>query len=295
MKTVFKTDEITHIWAHQSAPYGRSPSALSFNGPAILSYATEMARHIEHKGKRAIILNETHYSITTSGHQNQIRGAIPSDIPVFRIGNIGRGASLHGIGGKELFEYAIEQASIANGRASRARSNGNKARHQREEAARLEDAQQVSAFFGLRRKVDSKAIERLRKASEAAERKAAELQRQREAQDRANQQFGYDAWKLGIEGDYFNPRNFPVAFRIEDGELVSTFGARVPIQEARLAFAFANRHRSQGWHRNGEQFKVGAYHLDAINEQGIVAGCHRISWAEIERLAPILSDSAVAA
>ena len=40
-----------------------------------------------------------------------------------------------------------------------------------------------------------------------------------------------------------------------------------------------------GWRRNGESCLVGVYQLDAITNQGIVAGCHRIAWEEVERFA----------
>ncbi len=62
-------------------------------------------------------------------------------------------------------------------------------------------------------------------------------------------------------------------------------GATVPLDEAEKAFRFAMIQRKRGWHKNGEQFKVGDYHLDAVNEQGVIAGCHRITWEEIERFA----------
>jgi predicted Abi (CAAX) family protease len=59
----------------------------------------------------------------------------------------------------------------------------------------------------------------------------------------------------------------------------------VPLPEAEKAFRFAMIQRKRGWHRNGDQFKVGDYQLDAVNEQGVIAGCHRIGWDEIERFA----------
>jgi len=64
-------------------------------------------------------------------------------------------------------------------------------------------------------------------------------------------------------------------------------GARVPLDEAQRAYRFAVIQRARGWHRNGETFKVGPYQLDAVNEQGVVAGCHRIAWDEIERFAKL--------
>lgn len=62
-------------------------------------------------------------------------------------------------------------------------------------------------------------------------------------------------------------------------------GARVPLVDAEKAYRFARLHRAKGWHRNGEVFRVGDYHLDAVNDFGVIAGCHRISWVEIERFA----------
>lgn len=72
------------------------------------------------------------------------------------------------------------------------------------------------------------------------------------------------------------------------GEMVTTKGARVPLTDAKRAYLFAMRLRARGWHRNGEQFKVGMYDLDAINEVGVIAGCHRVTWSEIERFAALM-------
>lgn len=66
MKTVFKSDEIAHIWANRGAPYGRSPGNLSFDGDAISSYATVIGRRIEHKGKTAFVLDRASFSVTTA-------------------------------------------------------------------------------------------------------------------------------------------------------------------------------------------------------------------------------------
>jgi hypothetical protein len=77
----------------------------------------------------------------------------------------------------------------------------------------------------------------------------------------------------------------PVALRASDGDMETSRGSRVPLPAAHRAFQFALKHRAAGWHRNGDQFEVGHYHLDAVNEQGVVAGCHRIGWDEIERFA----------
>lgn len=294
MKTVFKSEEIAHIWAHKSAPYGKSPGAVSFDGPVIRSYSTAIARHIEHKGKAAIILNTTSYSVTTSGkHQPRIRQAIHGlGIPVFWIDGqpMGTGLSLTG---DELFTYYIEKAAqcLKDAQQPRIRPHTVEA-HKARAAHALEQAKAVAAFFGLRRKVDEKAIERLAAAKARAEKRERLLQEQRDAAERQIQEDAYKAWIANLpmpEGLYFNARLFPVAFRVEGEELVSTLGARVPLRAAQVAYRFITSKRGQEWRENGETCPVGHYRLNAINAQGIVAGCHRITWAEIERLAPVLS------
>lgn len=71
-----------------------------------------------------------------------------------------------------------------------------------------------------------------------------------------------------------------------DGEDVETSRyARVPLAAAERTFRFVWARRAQGWHRNGETHVVGNYSLEAVNEQGLVIGCHRITWAEVERFA----------
>lgn len=285
MKTKFKSDEIAHIWAHKSAPHGDAPSAMSFNGDAFLSYGTEIARHFTRKGQSYVVLNDTGFSVTTSRHQSLVRQAVRGMTVFHCTGH--RGDSLRAVTGSDLFKYAVESAADSQKKAQKARQM--KGSYEAYAAKWLQQAATINEFFGLRRKVDGTTIERLRKAGEASERKQAKAQAAREAKQRIEQQEAFDAWLRGEDGGYFSHTAFPVAFRVEKDELVSTLGARVPLREAQVAFRFVFRHR-EGWHRNGETCPVGNYQLDAINAQGIVAGCHRISWAEVERLAPILNS-----
>lgn len=299
MKTVFTSQEIAHIWANKSAPYGKSPGAVSFDGPVIRSYATAIARHIEHKGKAAIIYNATSYSVSTTKHQSRIWQAIRHNdegLAVFRVQSQRMGTDLR-FSGDELFAHYIEKAAQAeqDALAPRIRPHTVEA-HKARAAAHLQSAKEVAAFYGLRKKVDEKAIARLAASKARAEKRAAVEQAKREAQERAKQEKNYQDWLLGrgIDTGFpqtynFNARLFPVAFRIEGDELVSTLGARVPLQAARVAYRFAMSKRGQEWRENGETCPVGHYRLNAINAQGIVAGCHRITWAELERLAPVLA------
>jgi hypothetical protein len=94
-----------------------------------------------------------------------------------------------------------------------------------------------------------------------------------------------DAWRKGELSTYQLPNAYdlPTMLRALDPETLETSkGARVPMIEAERAYRFITSRRGQSWRSNGEQCPVGHYKIDAINEAGIVAGCHRIAWDEIE-------------
>lgn len=96
-----------------------------------------------------------------------------------------------------------------------------------------------------------------------------------------------ELWRNGQYrlGDW-NMRDWPVCLRCVDGETVETSkGAHFSLNDAERTYRFAVTMRERGWHRNGEQHAIGIYRLDAVNAQGVVAGCHRVSWDEIERFA----------
>lgn len=74
---------------------------------------------------------------------------------------------------------------------------------------------------------------------------------------------------------------------IVGGTLETSHGADVPLPHAVKAFRFVKlvRQRGETWRKNGRTIRVGHYQIDAIDAGGFTAGCHRINWAEIERLA----------
>lgn len=96
------------------------------------------------------------------------------------------------------------------------------------------------------------------------------------------------AWLAGA--DIYASRDWPTCARVEGNEVVSNLGARIPLESALLGLKFVFAKRKTGWHRNGEQFPLGDYQLDAVNEFGIVAGCHTVKWDELERLAIVLKQ-----
>lgn len=288
MKTTYRADELAHAWFHKSSPVGKVNGSrmASFEGNAFYSYSTVIARHGEHQGKPYVIRDINSFSSFTGRVQNRLHRAIPSNTTVFWFDGGRRGQFLNP-SPVQLFECAIEQAAKCEEKAKRARAN--KAGWQAQAHVWLTRAQAVNSFFGLRRKVDEKSVERLRESAERERKKQARIEAERQEKLRRENQANYEAWIAGSrERLYFSPGLFPVAFRVEENELVSTLGARVPLEDAKRALRFVIRFREREWRRNGETCLVGAYQLDSVHAAGVIAGCHRITWAEIDRLSTVL-------
>lgn len=286
MKTKFHSSEIAHVWANKSAPYGSAPSAMSFDGDIFKSYSTAIARRISNaSGAEAFILNDRGFSNTTQKHHSKVLQAIPGSATVFHYtGDYGTNLAATG---SELFDYAIQQAAHATDAGSRATKR--KDYYAAEVARWLESAQQINAFFSLRRKVDQKAIDRLAAARKREVKRQAKAEAAARAARAAEQAEALQQWLAGEDVSVYSLSDAGVRFRIEGEELVSTKGARVPLAEAERALRFALARRSKGWRANGEQCAVGMYSLSSISETGVVAGCHSIHWSEVERVAGLLS------
>ena len=75
-----------------------------------------------------------------------------------------------------------------------------------------------------------------------------------------------------------------------NGDTVNTsMGADVPAEHARRAWPLLLKARERV---NGElvpvSITVGHFKIEQLNRDGILAGYHRITWAEVERMAGLL-------
>lgn len=151
-KSYFKSSEIAHVFVHQQAPEGRCPSS-TFHGKTFYSYSTAIAKLVENKkGERAIIINGTGYSSTTSGHQGAVRSAA-NHLRSFYVHGVARGncygrSSGMPSDGKELVEYFLakfeEPTENEKSRYAHVRAAAVLARH-----SYLDKAIEAAEFFGL--------------------------------------------------------------------------------------------------------------------------------------------------
>ena len=305
-KHVFDTGEVPHLWAHRTQEEARNRQGnLYFTGDTIYSYGSHfpIARHVvSDAGERAILFTTATYSVTTASHCSAVRSAIPSGIPVFHVPNVCHGrysgseltADDHA---NNLADYTgrLEKHVITS---ARARSSYAK-EWNHEHAVRLRDeAFAYCSFFGLPvpnipevPDLDSDALTAIRKheAKRAAE-KAEQTKRER-AEAIVRQQELITKWRAGeYSGCLYD---VPAMLRIDGDEVVTSRGARFPVSHAKRGLAFVRKVRESGqaYDRNGHTIHLGPYALDRIEPDGTVrAGCHVVSWEEIERIAPFLDS-----
>ncbi|MGA8224835.1 MAG: hypothetical protein WB780_24545 [Candidatus Acidiferrales bacterium] len=306
-KHVFDTGEIPHLWAHRTQDEARNRQGnLYFTDDTIYSYGSHfpIARHVTNDaGERAVLFTTESYSVTTSGHCSAVRSAIPSGIPIFHVPNVCHGR----YSGSELtadddagnladYIERIEKHVVTS---ARARLSYAKEWNHEHAVSLRDEAFAYCAFFGLPAPnipevpaLDSDALTAIRKreAKRAAEK--AEQTRWENEQEAIRHSENMAKWRAGEYHGGF-PYGFPTMLRITGDEVQTSRGARFPVSHAKRALAFVRKVRETGqaYVRNGHTIHLGPYALDRIEPDGTVeAGCHVVSWEEIERIAPFLDS-----
>jgi len=287
MKTVFTSAELPHIWAHQRAPKGRAPSAMSFNGREFSSYSTTIA--ILTADGRACWLNSRRYSNTTTGHQSAVRRAIPDTVRTFAAPIAPTYDNAQNID-KLLDAARIEGDNAADIRASHPRRKAQIAEHAARCESYLATAREACEFFGIPRDCSHAALDSLREAIRQREAESAARAAKDAAERQRKARVALRKWLAGEDVPAYSLPCSGGSFLRVKGEVVETSkGVVIPLPEAREALAFIQSKRADGWHRNGSTYAIAGYQLDAVNSEGIVAGCHRIAWKEIQRFAATLN------
>jgi hypothetical protein len=183
-------------------------------------------------------------------------------------------------------------------KAKRSRTDCNREWRQREALALRQQLRRYIAFFNV---VDvtvpaSDELDALQ--SWIAAHQEEERQRREEAarlaeeQRRIEQAERIQRFRAGDPETSYIPGVSPM-LRITESEVQTSLGARFPVSHALLALAFIRQVRASGreYVRNGHSIHLGHYVLDCVEPDGTVhAGCHVVSWEEIERIAPQLES-----
>ena len=143
--------------------------------------------------------------------------------------------------------------------------------------------------------LDSEGLAKIkaREAQKSAEKAAKEKERKAEL---AKQEAELaEKWRNGEVNQ--TPWNTPVMLRLtpDKSEVETSKGARIPVLHAIRGLKFVREvvKRGEAFQTNGHKFPLGVYQVDRIERDGTLrAGCHVISYAEIERIAPQLESIA---
>lgn len=270
--------ELAHLWAHKAGPSGRA-SSFYFEGDTIYSYGRHfpIARH--HKG--VVLMTTRGYSNTTARHISAVRMAC-SHKSVFYVYRPDRYPSKADI---SHYKERIEQAAMA---AVRARSSKNRKIHELSEL--VIEANSFCELFGFKTRfslpTDWSELKKRADKMAAAEHKREQEKKRKievEAQEKIQKWLAGESVSIpyNIDRVYLRAVLTPNELVSQHGVaylMETSKGARVPLGDAKRAFEFCMKMRDRGWHRNGEQFKVGNYQLDEITSTHVKAGCHRIDW-----------------
>ena len=303
-KTVYPTDSIPHLWAHQTQDSARNPQGnLYFDGDTIYSYGRHfpIARHVEFRGRQCVFVTTGKWSTTTAGHVRAVRMSIPNQVQTWFVEN-----PLHDV------PAVIVDRKFSIGQLRReladSKSVDDRIQLYRKLVSAVHELNKFVEFFGFKPKYKMGlpkweahilAAESARRLAKIEAKRQTEQQREFErAQERRRlleleAPALIEAWRNGAPHNLAHRLwELPTMLRIR-GEMVETSrGATFPVDHAKRALPIVQKLLAGGqqFRANGQQIRLGHFSIDSIDQSGTVrAGCHTVERSEIERLIAQLS------
>lgn len=284
-------NELAHQWAHQVKPRGKA-SAFSYEGPVIRSYSTAIGRIL---APGIYLVNMATFSVTTSGkHQAPMRMAIPHNTTTLYFEDGRKGTDLNP-SGADVVAWNIQQIADCLAKAGRARARARAPMWHAEAEQWVERTRQAAAFYNVALPADLEATaQSIARTMETVRAEAEKQAREAAARREADAQEKLAQW---LAGESVTVPSLPHArFRVKGDTVESTLGITLPLEDFTRAVRFAVSRRGKPWRAesamnegDGPAFAVGSYSIQAIGPDGVVAGCHRVTWSEVDRLAVLLS------
>jgi hypothetical protein len=308
VKRVVSSGQVPHLWFHKAQYSARNSNhSFYFEGDTIFSWGSHfpIATHVTRGKKNAVLFTEKNYSVSTSGHKSATRSAIPEGTTVFHVEDVFTHGSYASNAHAVNLKSYVERVERHLAKCARARGSYAKQWEHERAASLRQEAREYATFFKLSLPkiapipaLDSDGLARIKssEAQKSAEKAAREKARKAElAQQEAEALAKWRAHEIQTCSFY----NSPIALRLtkDKSELETSRGARIPVSHALRGLRFVREvvKRGEAFQTNGHKFPLGVYQIDRIETDGTVkAGCHVITLAEIERIAPEIEALAVA-
>ena len=313
-KHVFTTSQCAHVWAQQHQYTGRNAkNSVHFIGRTFYSYSTPIAAFVPVKGRGNVVLvTSERFSVTANGkHVAAVWRALRAEQKTFTVPRVDmEGGIRRGDHAKNL-AYLLDCYHAARKRALRARDDyewlydtmrtGGVAVIEYAETFKLRGPATLDYdgdIISVQR-ARAEREERLNTPANVAKREKARVAREalrerKEAADNARRtelsKGAIAEWRAGSAQDLFH-RDMPTMLRVKGDVVQTSHGAEFPVAHAIKAFTFiaARRAAGEAWEKNGHSIHLGNFTIDRITGTGdVVAGCHRVAWAEIEACARLL-------
>lgn len=297
-KTVYPGGELPHLWAHQTQGYARNAQGnRSFCDEAFSSYSTVVARRIKGtRGRVVYLLTTRQYSVTTSRLMGELREALRHETCFF--------ADRIDTNENALKSMRADVDATMRAMGSPRIRESTRGKLAEQMRAQIDKANSFAEFVGDRKRLKMPA-----NLDEAIARaKAKNLAKERSEQKRivaaikAFETQLLPGWKetgrldpdasMELRKKYGIVKIDRAYLRIAGEEIVTSHGARVPIEHVRKAMPIVNRILASGetYKRNGHTIHLGHYALDEIRKDGtVIAGCHVIPRSEVDWLNTNLS------
>lgn len=273
-------NEVCHAWAHQTGK-NRKGHNMFYEGPTIFSYGHHfpIARIVTNeRGEQAVLLTTDTYSVSTSKHITYTWRAC-SHMLTFSVPFVDH----RGSASDNARAYIVRIVDYLE-KAKRARVY--KDSHMRSAERLTQEARDFIAFFDVPGYEDfnwapEAMVEGLRIATQRQQQAEREAARIREAAKR--RRYREEVWpkiKEWLRGEtnetyWHTPRPLP---RIQDGFVVTSWGARAPLPIAKRLYwkAIQCRREHKAWVPE-KGLLAGDFEVRHITKSGdLVVGCHNI-------------------
>ncbi len=281
-KSYSSNDALAHAWANNSdISVVRSGSNFWCQYDRLYSFHTCIAEIY----KNTTIFNDHSHSSYTARHQSKARGAshganISIDIP-------GRGhhSIVFSQGDFERIVVSYNEAKAAEHllKADRARKTGDW--HRAQAHSRIQSLIDYAKLVGLSYECDEAGMEVLKQAAETQRLLDIAEAKEYRAKRIAKQAEDMVRWRAG-ENVYVSFEQ--TALRIMDGEIQTSHGASIPLNQAVDLWPFVRQAHETGkpfLPREGRTIHLGDFTLNCFKDDVLTVGCHRIPYSELALIA----------